>query len=697
MAADASTIQSAVLLVVCESEEIAKRIESHLRNAGHPVRAAWVTDLEDVEDVLRRSPPDLVLCAEGVPEASPQDVIALCNRIAPDLPIVLMGLRLSPQETIGAIAAGAKDLVSHADLKHLHHLELVCIRELLHHQHLRELRNTRVRLADFEARHRNLMAESTDAVVHIQEGILTHVNAAFATLLGHESSEALEGSPMMDLVRPEAQTQAKQTLKLFLQGKLKPDTPIELGLQTKDGRALNAKARMTLGTLNDERFIELLIRAEAAPPAPVAVPAAAPPPPAAPAPPDRIALFDALAGWDSARTPGVLGLLAVAVDGYDTIEDRLGYRDAEQLMTQLLLLLKQRLTPREQALRFSTSELALVANRPRVADIEALSETLRKDVAAQIFSTAGHEAHVSVSIAAYPLSGKEAPKTMVADAVREARKLSGQGGNKVVVVGPAAQVTVAEREELMWIQRIQKAIQDNRLKLAYQSIASLEGDTRQHFDVLVRMLDETGKEIHAKEFIQVAEKHGLIKTIDRWVVARALKVLAKREGAREVSSLFVRVSEETLKDADNFVAWLRELFKQRPLKKDEMVFQIQEIVLQNHIAKARALTQALRQLGGEIALDHFGIGNNSAQILEHIPAGFLRFHFSFTKSFNDAKLQKKMSELMEIAKQKGIRTIVSHVEDANVMARLWQMGVNYIQGHHIQEPEVVLLSTDLPR
>ncbi len=53
---------SGVLLVVTSAEEVAKRIESHLRNAGHPLRAAWITDLEDLQDVLQRNPPDLVLC-----------------------------------------------------------------------------------------------------------------------------------------------------------------------------------------------------------------------------------------------------------------------------------------------------------------------------------------------------------------------------------------------------------------------------------------------------------------------------------------------------------------------------------------------------------------------------------------------------------------------------------------------------------
>jgi len=130
------------------------------------------------------------------------------------------------------------------------------------------------------------------------------------------------------------------------------------------------------------------------------------------------------------------------------------------------------------------------------------------------------------------------------------------------------------------------------------------------------------------------------------------------------------------------------------LKRDEIVFEAQELVLQNHIRKARTLTRELVEMGAGFAIEHFGIGPSSAQMLDYIPTHFLKFHASFTQSFGDRATIARMSELVEAAKQHRIKTIVSHVEDANVMARLWQMGVNYISGYHVQEPEVVLLSDE---
>lgn len=171
-----------------------------------------------------------------------------------------------------------------------------------------------------------------------------------------------------------------------------------------------------------------------------------------------------------------------------------------------------------------------------------------------------------------------------------------------------------------------------------------------------------------------------------------MKVLASRESRKESSMLFLKLSEDTLKDAEGFLAWFQEALKGRRLGEEEICFEIQELVLQNHIRKAKVLTKMLRDTGASVAIEHFGIGTSSAQLIEHLPVNFLKFHRSYTHDFADKEIQKKMSLLMEMAKQRHIKTIVSHVEDANVMARMWQMGVNFIQGYHIQEPEVVLLT-----
>ncbi len=677
-----------LVLVVAASESVAKRIESYLRNAGHPIRCAWLTDLEDTEEALRGGGADLLICAENFAPAPVRDVIDLCKRLAPDMPMLVLNPQFTPEETVAALAAGARDHVSDEDLRHLRHLELVVLREFANHQALRDLRGTRQRLEDFESRHQQLVAGTNDAVAHIQEGIIATVNPAFAQLLGHKNPDDLIGLPLMDLVVSDHQPKVKDHLKLLQRGR-NDGKSLECCLQHQDGRRVSINARLTLGQIDGEQLVEMLIRSEA---------------PGggsggnAPSTNGRLAFFESLAAAiaGAGQQKGQRAAMLFVIDEFDGVEGRIGLHDAEQAVEQCIEWLQQRLSPHDHLFRFSTGEIAAIVTRPNALDIQQFGELIVTEVAKQVFNTSGHEAHLSMTVAAYPFTGSEDAAALAAELVRDARRLSEKsGGNQFANLGPTAESSIQEREDARKASMVKKALEDGRLKLAYQSIASLEGDTRQHFDVLVRVIDENGKEMHASEFIGAAEKFGLMRAIDRWVTSRAFKVQAKRDSADEPSSLFLKISQDTLKDADAFVAWITEQIKERAIKPGEIVFEFREEVVQSHVRKAKMLTKALSDLGAQIAIEHFGLGSNSAQMIDHIPMQFLKFHPKFTSQFNDKDIHSKMNDLMDKAKHKNIKIIVSHVEDANVMARLWQMGVNFIQGYHVQEPEVVLLSADV--
>lgn len=675
---------SGVLLVVTTAEEVAKRIESHLRNAGHPLRVAWITDLEDLQDVLQRNPPDLVLSDENARKAPPEKVIELVNRLRPDLPVVVISNEHSVEDAVAALAAGAQDFVSYDDLRHLRHLELVVVREFVKHHHMRNLRLTQQRLADFESRHQQLTEGTADAVAHVQEGILANANLAFTHLLGYDDPAELAGQPLIDLVAPDQQSKIKERLRAVQKGKHNGE-PLELVLVGRKGQ-VHVKAQLILGTQDGESVIELLIRAEGGKGRPASAQTAFH---------GRGVFSDALAEAPPADGKSMRTAMLLHIDTFDALEQRIGHADAQEVTSLLAETVHTRLGPQDQSFVFSTDELALLVQRPNYNEAEQFAEFLRKEISGHIFAAQQHEAHISLTITVFPLGGQEAPGQVIRQLADEARKISARGGNQIVALGATAKANQVEREEARRAAQVKKAIEDNRLKLAYQSIASLEGESRSHFDVLVRMLDESGKELHAAEFLPAAQKFNLMRTIDRWVVARALSVIAKRAASKEASVLFVKLSEDTLKDNDGFIAWLKTQVQEQPLKSDEIVFEIQEVVIQNHVRKAKALTQALREMGAGLAVEHFGIGANSAQLMDHIPANFIKFHPSFTQKFSEKDTQKRLGDLVEAAKQHNLKTIVSHVEDAHVMARLWQMGVNFIQGYHVQEPEVVLLASDI--
>src|SRR5690606_7887924 len=120
-------------------------------------------------------------------------------------------------------------------------------------------------------------------------------------------------------------------------------------------------------------------------------------------------------------------------------EQRLGLHDAVEAVEQCSNWLRERLQPQDQLFRFSTHEIACLMSRPSSAQIVDCGEAIARDAAKQIFNTAGHEAHLSLTVAAYPFGGSEQASALAAELVQDARKISASGGSRFVNLGPNAQ------------------------------------------------------------------------------------------------------------------------------------------------------------------------------------------------------------------------------------------------------------------
>lgn len=668
---------AAVLLVLTPFEENAKRVESHLRNAGHKVRCLWISELVALEKELQRAVPDLLMAASGNPELELKLVIDTCRRFAPNLPVLGLAAELQGQIAVSAVAAGARDVVSDASPESLAHLERVYLRESAAHRNLRELARARSLLADYESRYTQLLEGTGDAVAHIYEGILSQCNPAFAALLGYEDDAELAATPIMDLVPPDHQAAFREHLKLLNKGRADGE-PLNCGMLKKNGETAQINAMLTRGEADGEHFIEMLIRAEKANSA------------AASPRSGRSDFYQAVAAPAEAEHPRAA--LFIAVDGSQDLEARLGLIDSEVIFGKVCDALHKQLGNKDSLHLLSSAEFGVCMTRTDAQEFEHFAEKLLKSLVAKTYTSADHEAQISVSISVYPIGASDTADQILSDLTRETRRLSSNGGNQFQVLGETARSNASERVDQRKIEEVRSALEAGRLKLAYQTIASLEGDTRQHFDVLLRMINEDGVELHASDFILAAERGGMMRSLDRWVISRALKVIDTREKREENSMLFLKLSEDTLKEAEAFIAWIGEIRNGVKFGNEEVCFEMRESVAQDHVRKAKLLAKAMREMGACVAIEHFGVGTNSKRMIEELQINFLKFHSSFTSNFDDKANQKKMTELMELAKQKKIKTIVSHVEDANVMARMWQMGVNYIQGYHVQEPEVVMLS-----
>src|SRR5690606_31740155 len=192
---------------------------------------------------------------------------------------------------------------------------------------------------------------------------------------------------------------------------------------------------------------------------------------------------------------------------------------------------------------------------------------------------------------------------------------------------PAAQDKADAEKNRHWLKLIKEALVNDGYVLYFQPIISLQGAEGDYYEILLRMKGPRG-EILPGFFMPIAEQHGLLPQLDRWVIGTAIKALAEREQGGRKTTFFIKLAPQSLDD-QTLLPWIALQLKNSRQRGDALVFEMPESKVVTSLKPARAFVRGLEQLHCGFALEQFGSGLNSFQLLKHIPAHYLKVDRSY--------------------------------------------------------------------
>jgi diguanylate cyclase (GGDEF)-like protein/PAS domain S-box-containing protein len=683
------TEQGAVpMIVMTRSQDHVEAINSTLRKAGHPVHCTWLPDARDLGDALTQINPEMLI---AFIEELGIDLAALMKvkqQSAPGMPVLIMREHVDEAAIAEAMQLGAQDVVTLANRSRL---QSVATRELRAYRLERALSTTLSSAREYREQLQNFLEGSADAITHVQEGIIVDANRAWLELFGYSGDDALTGTPLMDLFEQETHPALKGALVACLQGKWSGHD-LKVQALLSDGSSLALDLLLTKADYENEPAIRIAISATHKKDHNL-----------------EVQLADAVKNDATTRflqqrylvaavrercTHGMKGgvreFALIKPDRFIDIQNSIGVLASEDFMAQLADLLRAQLTPTDLCGRFGGNGLLILLERGTARDVETWAENVVKRVNEHVFAVEDKtlSATVTVGLGLLPAADPDLGAA-VTDAVSAARHGRELGGNQMNVVDKSDTDTRVQAYDKIWVKHIKSALMENRFRLVQQPIASLLGEDKGMFDVLVRMLDEQGTEVLPAEFIAAAERNDLMKNIDRWVIGASMSFAANRKA----SCIFVRVSKDTLLDK-SLLGWLDTQLKSLKIEAKRICIQVTEELANQYVRQTKELAESLRKLGFRFALEHFGTGRDPLKLLADIDMNFIKIDGSLMQGLSTNQMQQqRVKSLVEAAKRRGMETVAERVEDANTMAVLWQLGIEFIQGYFVNAPEDVTMSS----
>ncbi len=385
-------------------------------------------------------------------------------------------------------------------------------------------------------------------------------------------------------------------------------------------------------------------------------------------------------------------LLYLDLDQFKVVNDTFGHTAGDELLRQLAETVQQQIRSSDVFARLGGDEFGILLERCSEQKAMDVAEAIRNSVEGYRFEWQDAFTTIRVSIGVVMVTSdvKDVASLMSsADVACYSAKDMGRNQVHLYKGGDAS----LRHEEMKWVSRITSAVEEERLELFYQPIIGINdrsGHGRGHYELLLRMRDESGQIVSPNAFIPSAERYNLMSTLDRWVIHKALAELADTSNEDEARyTLSINLSGTSLSE-DRFLEYVvEELGKQR-LPKGAICFEITETAAISNLTRVIHFMQELKKLGCKFSLDDFGSGLSSFTYLKNLPVDYLKIDGQFVSNVVDDSVDESMVKaISEVGHAMGIETIAERVETKQVLDKLGLLGVQFAQGYYIARPSSV--------
>lgn len=240
------------------------------------------------------------------------------------------------------------------------------------------------------------------------------------------------------------------------------------------------------------------------------------------------------------------------------------------------------------------------------------------------------------------------------------------------------------------VSELRDALDRGRLSLLFQPIVSLQGENTAMYEAYLRVLNAEGKPVNTDELFFGPEDVNTATKLDEWIVEAVLKVLRDQKKQKEQLRFFLRLSDYALRN-ELLLLSLREKLRAARLAGQCLTLQISEKSAIQETKNVRAFLSGLKPLGCRSAIEQVGLTGKTLDHVKELPVDYVKLHVSLCQGMMKGKEgRESMATIVQFAKSMGFQTVATGVQEAACLALLWQSGIDFAQGHCIQEPSEVL-------
>lgn len=379
------------------------------------------------------------------------------------------------------------------------------------------------------------------------------------------------------------------------------------------------------------------------------------------------------------------------LDKFKFVNDSCGHEAGDELLRQLSDLMQKHVRKSDVLARIGGDEFAVLLYNCGMAEALRLANQLRSEVENFQFLWKDNRFSIGISAGVVLVDKRWENTGSLFRAADMACYLAKDSGRNRVVVYQDNEVQKSVRQgETHWADQINAALEENRLKIACQKILPLKKNGRAYFEILMRLGTGSGAFINPQAFLPAAERYGLSTKLDETVVDTSLAWL--KDNPRifdELGMCSINLSSPSFSN-ELFTTTLLKKIKASGLPPKRLCFELSETATIANLSSATRFIHHLGDLGCRVAVDNFGSGLSSFAYIRHLPVDFVKIDGLFVRDIlEDNTDLATVKAINDIARTLGKKTVATFVENGRLLSRVRDLDVDFAQGFHIGQPEII--------
>lgn len=389
-------------------------------------------------------------------------------------------------------------------------------------------------------------------------------------------------------------------------------------------------------------------------------------------------------------------LLYLDLDQFKVINDTCGHAAGDVLLQLLAKMLQGKMRDSDILARLGGDELGVLLPHCPLEHARLIGEQLRLAIHEFPFAWDERSFELGVSIGIVEINQDSKSMSELLSAADQACYLAKEQGRNRIHIYQESDVMLAQRHgEMLWISRLNEAFTHDYFRLYAMPIVHLRDSPEQHDEVLIRIRNGKGDLILPGAFIPAAERYDMMLSIDRWVIRAVCQhiqsvrdslppLAALAESRRRAPALYsVNLSGMSLADP-GLQDYITAQFVQYAIAPEQICFEITETAVIANLPKAQVFMRQLKAMGCRFSLDDFGSGFSSFGYLRALPVDYLKIDGIFVRGIATNAINHAMVKAInEVGHVMGLKTVAEYVENAETLAIIRELGIDYAQGYAV--------------